>query len=309
MVWPCSIRWSATLSATRADPEPTARLHVQTRARYLWNRLEAYHGMIYFVPEADQHYTALGLDRGMMGYFASRVAAMGEVPAAVVVATFYNFEPQRIHRLLPEAWRRASASSICEARLRAVDAALGRLLGERLHAPDVAATAALLRSVCDECRPEGRPLYSGHAAQPWPEAPHLALWHAITLLREYRGDGHVAALTVSEVSGCEALVMHAATGAVPAAVLQATRGWNDDEWAAAVDALRRRGWLDIDGRVTESGRHHRDEVEQRTDDLAAAPWALLTDDEADSIASIGGELSRTIRAAGTFGRLPNSDSL
>ena len=46
-------------------------------ARYLWSRLEAYHGLIYFAPEADQHYTALGLDPGMMGYFASRAAAMG----------------------------------------------------------------------------------------------------------------------------------------------------------------------------------------------------------------------------------------
>ena len=59
-----------------------------SRARFLWQRLESYHGLIYFVPEADQHYTALGLEPGMMGYFASRAAAMGPVPAEVVIATF-----------------------------------------------------------------------------------------------------------------------------------------------------------------------------------------------------------------------------
>ena len=263
--------------------------------------------MIYFVPEADEQYTALGLDRGMMGYFASRSAAMGAVPADVVVATFYNFEPQRVHRVVPEAWRRTSAPSVYEARLSAVDTALARLLGERLHATDITETAALLRRICEACRPEGRPLYAGHVAQPWPDAPHLALWHAITVLREYRGDGHVAALTVGGVSGCEALVMHAATGVVPAAVLQATRGWSDDAWAAAVDALQRRGWLATDGTVTASGREHRDEIEHRTDDLAAAPWTMLTDAEAEHIATVGGQLSHTIRAAGTFGRMPHSD--
>jgi hypothetical protein len=263
--------------------------------------------MIYFVPEADREYTALGLDAGMMGYFASRAAALGEVPADVVVATFYNFEPSRIHRVVPEAWQRTSARDLYAARLRAVDRALTRLLGDRLAGDEFAELAAILRPACDACRPEGRALFSGHAAQPWPEPPHLALWHAITLLREYRGDGHIAALTVAEVTGCEALVLHAATGAVPAAVLQATRGWSDEAWAVATDGLRRRGWLDEAGVLTSLGVEHRAEVERRTDDLAAAPWAVLSDAEAERVASIGGGLSRTIAAAGTFGRLPNSN--
>lgn len=206
-------------------------------ARFLWQRLESYHGLIYFVPEADQHYTALGLDPGMMGYFASRSAAMGPVPAEVVIATFYNFEPSRIRALVPLAWQRTTAQALWQARVAAADAALTRLLGSRLQSPDIAEAAALLRELMGECAPEGRPLFAGHLAQAWPDEPHLALWQAITLLREYRGDGHIAALTVEAVSGIEALVIHGATGSVPPAVLQAAwleqRGMGSGGRAAA----------------------------------------------------------------------------
>ena len=263
--------------------------------------------MVYFVPEADQQYTALGLDRGTMGYFASRAAAMGEVSPEVVVATFFNFEPTRIHREIPLAWQRTTAAALYAARLRAVDLALTRLFGARLQAPDIVDAVATLRRACAACEPEGRPLYAGHAAQPWPEVPHLALWHAITLLREYRGDGHVAELALAGVGGCEALVIHAATGAVPAAVLQATRGWSDQSWAAAVASVRQRGWLDDSGALTTAGIAHRAALEQRTDELAASPWAVLSDVEAEQLGALGAELSRAIVAAGTFARLPHTN--
>jgi hypothetical protein len=271
-----------------------------TRARFLWQRLEPYHGLIYFVPEADARYSRLGLDAGMMGYFASRSAAMGAVPAEVVVATFYNFEPERIRRLVPEAWRRTTPAALLDARLQAVDAALGRIFGDRLREPDIAAAVDVLRGACEACRPEGRPLYAGHASLPWPTEPHLQLWHAITLLREYRGDGHIAALTTQGVTGCEALLLHGATGAVPAPVLQATRGWSDEAWTAAMAGLVERGWLDGSGELTETGRAHRQWVEERTDELAAAPWAMLSDAQADSLAALGAELSALIVDAGTF---------
>ncbi len=268
-------------------------------ARFLWQRLEPFHGLIYFVPEADQQYTALGLDPGMMGYFSSRVAAMGPVPAEVVVATFFNFEPGRIRTLVPQAWERTTAPAVWQARVAAADAALTRIFGERLLQPDIAEAADVLRSIIDACAPEGRALFAGHLAQEWPTEPHLALWFAITLLREFRGDGHIAALTVEGVSGIEALVIHGATGLVPAAVLQATRGWSNEAWAAAVQRLQRRGWVD-DNTLTPVGQQHRNRVEQYTDELAAAPWARLSDAQVTSLAALGKELSATIVAAGTF---------
>jgi hypothetical protein len=273
---------------------------VANTARFLWQRLESYHGLIYFVPEADQHYTALGLEPGMMGYFSSRAAAMGAVPAEVVVATFYNFEPARIRALVPTAWERTTAPQLWQARLAAADGALTRIFGDRLHAPDIAEAATLLRSLVEECAPEGRPLFAGHRAQAWPDEPHLALWLAITLLREYRGDGHIAALTVEAVSGIEALVIHGATGAVPPFVLQATRGWSDESWAAAVERLQQRNWLDDNGTLTPAGQQHRNRVEQYTDELAAVPYRTLSEAQVAWLGDLGKELTATIVAAGTF---------
>lgn len=269
-------------------------------ARFLWQRLEPYHGLIYFVPEADQHYTALGLDPGMMGYFSSRAAAMGPVQAEVVIATFFNFEPERVRLVVPQAWDRTTAPALWQARLAAADAALTRIFGaERLAQPDIAEAADVLRSIIDACAPEGRPLFAGHLAQEWPTQPHMALWFAITLLREFRGDGHIAALVVEGVSGIEALVIHGATGSVPMKVLQATRGWGDLSWAAAVEGLERRGWVE-DNALTTSGQQHRARVEQYTDELAAAPWSRLTEDQVTSLGVLGKELSTAIVAAGTF---------
>jgi hypothetical protein len=225
---------------------------------------------------------------------------MGEVTPDVVVATFYNFEPTRIRELVPVAWQRTSATQLWQARLRAADAALTRLLGDRLQQPDIAAAAELLRGVMPACAPEGRPLFAGHLSQQWPTEPHLQLWLAITLLREYRGDGHIAALTVEGVSGLEALVLHAATGAVPAAVLQATRGWSDDQWQTALERLQQRSWVDDHASLTPSGQQHRDRVERQTDELAAAPWALLDAQQVTFLAALGKELSGIIAGSGTF---------
>jgi hypothetical protein len=268
----------------------------------MWQALEAYHGFVYFAPEADTEYVGVGLDAGMMGYFASRSAPMGAVTADVVVATFFNFEPDGVRAVIPEAWRRADPVAVTAARLRAVDAGLRRMLGDRLHDPDVAEAAALARRAADACAAEGRPLYAGHRTLEWPDEPHLVLWHAITLLREYRGDGHVAALTAQGLSGIEALVVHGATGAVPPTVLQRTRGWSDDAWAAAVEGLVIRGVLCDDGSLTDDGAAQRAWVEERTDALAAAPWEALGDDGCAALMATGKALSRVLMAADAFSR-------
>jgi hypothetical protein len=72
--------------------------------------------------------------------------------------------------------------------------------------------AGLAREAASACTAEGRPLYAGHAGLDWPDAPHVAAWHAATLLREHRGDGHIAALVAAGLSGIDALVTHVATG-------------------------------------------------------------------------------------------------
>jgi len=225
---------------------------------------------------------------------------MGAVGAEVVIATFFNFHPDLVRRHIPKAWAASPPERIVDARFRLAGAALERLLGAAVDSAEMAEAAALARAAALACRPEGRPLYAGHASLSWPAEPHLVLWHAVTLLREHRGDGHVAVLTSENVSGCEALVMHAATGDVPAAVLRTSRAWPDDEWRAATEGLRARGWLDAEGTLTTAGRAHRTSVEQRTDALARGPWRHIGTEACDRLRAIARPWSRAVVEAGTF---------
>jgi len=273
-------------------------------ARKTWRTLEPIHGLIYFAPEAAERYAALGIN-ARAGYFASRAAAMGPVPAEVVIATFFNFNPDLVRAGIPEAWKAASTDEILRARLDAADAALRRVLGEVMGAAEMTRAAALARVAAEAATDhlDGRPLFAGHARLEWPEEPHLVLWHAQTLLREYRGDGHIAALTVAGLSGIEALVVHAATGEVAARVLQATRAWSDEQWAGAVEAVRARGWL-TDGdelALSEAGTAHRQEVEDSTDRLAVDAYAALGEDGCAELRALARPLSKAVVASGTFG--------
>ena len=115
---------------------------------------------------------------------------------------------------MPAVWESASPEAVLAARLRAVDATLRRLLGEeadRLRRRWREAAELALRAA-EACTRTARPLYAAHADLPVPDEPHLALWHAATLLREHRGDGHLAALLAPELDPLEALVSHTATG-------------------------------------------------------------------------------------------------
>ena len=268
-------------------------------ARKMWRSLEPIHGMIYFAPEAPAAYADLGITDLRTGYFASRSAPMGAVPAELVIATFFNFNPALVRRAIPGAWAIASPASILQARLDAVDGALARLLGS----VDLEEAASLARTAasCPSMSPGGRPLYAGHASLPWPTTPRLELWHALSLLREYRGDGHIAALVTEGVDAVEALVIHAGTGEVPRAALQTSRAWDDTAWDAAVARLLERGWVGPDGSLTDAGRAHRQRVEDLTDELALAPWAHLGTEGCERLREIGRPLSRAVVAAGTFG--------
>jgi helix-turn-helix protein len=260
--------------------------------------MEPYHGWIYFVPEAREAYSALGVTGNRMGYFGSRSAAMGAVNAEVVISTFYNFHPDLVRRQIPAVWDITSPADLVRARLEAADAMLHRMLGDAVGSTEMKEAAELARQAAGQCRPEGRPLYAGHASLPWPDEPHLVLWHAQTLLREFRGDGHIAALTTANLDGCEALVTHAAAGDVGADVLQRSRAWSDDEWAAAVERLRSRGWVNGDGSFTQIGREHRDAIERSTDELAMAPWEALGEERCQHLRELVRPWSKTIVASG-----------
>jgi hypothetical protein len=249
----------------------------------IWHRLEAYHAPVYFAPETKAVYSAAGLKGFWMGYFASRAAAFGAVPADVVTAAFYNFAPARVARAIPDAWTYSSPEAALTARLTVVDRSLRRMLGDLVTAPAVAEAAELARRAVDACPRGGRTLFAAHAALPVPDSPHLALWWAATALREFRGDGHIAALLAAGLDGCEANVISVALGVAPPQ-LRDYRGWSETEWAAAADRLRDRGWFTADGTLTAEGRRGRAAVESATEQLAQPALATLGPEDTGRLA-------------------------
>jgi hypothetical protein len=107
---------------------------------------------------------------------------MGAVPANVVAATFYNFNPRLVASAVPAAWEMASPATVIRVRYEIVATALPRVLGEGLtESAELARAASLLRNVAESIpNADGRPLYAAHAELPWPDTPIVALWHAIT---------------------------------------------------------------------------------------------------------------------------------
>jgi helix-turn-helix protein len=248
-------------------------------ARKTWRTIEPLHGMVYFVPEAAEAYAKLGIE-GRDGYFASRAAPMGAVSAEVVISTFFNFNPELVHAAIPSAWSTTTPEALVAARFDAVDGACRRLLGDDVvTSPEMRRAAELARGMAEHASKHvgGRPLCAGHADLPWPDAPHLVLWHAQSILREFRGDGHVALLVTHGLNGIDALLTHAASGDVPAHLLRSSRGWAAQDWESALVSLRSRGWLteSEEPTFTEWGAAQRQEIEAQTDVLAAAPYAAL----------------------------------
>src|SRR5689334_13222488 len=205
--------------------------------RSLWRSLEAVHAMIYFAPEAESRYAAAGLDRPG-GYFASRSAALGKASAEIVISTFYNFNPALIRARIPAAWEKVTPEQMLQLRLEAAEEALRKVLPD-----DLKEITELARRAAERATEmlHGRTLFAAHASLPWPDDTLLQLWHAQTLLREFRGDGHLAALLRHNLTGIEALVLHAAEGDIPAETLRKTRGWSEEKWAETTEDLRGRG--------------------------------------------------------------------
>ena len=239
-------------------------------ARLVWQFGEPVHAVIFYAPETRSATDALGLKGGWMSYFGSRAAPLGAVGAPVVIAAFYNFRPSMVERAIPDAWSYAPPELLVEARWSAMDLALRRLLGDAVASPTMRTAAECAQAAVPSGDFDGRVLGRANAALTPPPEPHLVLWQALAALREHRGDGHVMSLVAEGVAPCEALVLQAATGRSPAEGLRANRGWSDEEWGAASEALMARGWLDAAGEVTPEGVAGRDAIEHETDRLAAA---------------------------------------
>jgi hypothetical protein len=244
-------------------------------ARRFFDRFEPVHAITYFAPEPRTALDGLGFRGFWASYFAARSAPFGIVPASVVTAAFYNFTPERVAKALPAAWEIASPADLLRVREESAVATL-----RRYGVTDEEASAAgeLAEKAARHAPLDGRPLFAANAALHWPDEPVARLWHAVTLLREQRGDGHVAVLTALGVSGRESNVLHAAAGKVPKEMIMRGRDYDEDQWGYYCSRLTGRGLLDGDGALTEAGRDLKQRIEDTTDQLALSALDALSDD-------------------------------
>jgi hypothetical protein len=269
-------------------------------ARALHGLIEPIHAIAFFAPESAEEYEALGLEPVAQGYVAGRAAPLGAVGPEVALATFYNFSPQLIGLGLPGAWEIATPAEVVTARARAMTRFYTRISAPTEH---LAEATELVRHAIDGADLSGRPLAAGNAGVPAPEEPLAALWQALAVLREHRGDGHVALLTTADLDPVDALAMYASwQGTISRRFLQRTRLWGDEAWDAAEDRLRSRGWLDADGAPTPEGRAWRDRIEVETDRLASRPYAAIGETAARRLFTLLEPIAVALRDAEAFPR-------
>jgi helix-turn-helix protein len=265
-------------------------------ARRFFDRFEPVHAVTYFTPEARAALDGLGYRGFWMGYFAARSAPLGIVPREVVTAIFYNFAAKRVAKALPAAWEIARPEAALRARQDSAVAALRRYgIGTD---ENVGLAAELAGRAARHAPLDGRPLFAANVALPWPEDPFAALWHAATLLREQRGDAHVAVLAAAGISGRESNLLHAAAAGIARDYIAVARDYDDAEWHREQRRLAGRGLLDDEGSLTAAGRELKDHVESTTDRLALSALEALSDDEVETLFQALTPITRAVIAGG-----------
>lgn len=265
-------------------------------ARRFYDRFEPIHALTYFAPEARSALDGLGYRGFWMGYFAARSAPLGVVAPQVVTAVFYNFAPARVAKALPAAWDIAGPELALRARQDSAVAALRRC--GITDDENVRTAAQLALRAAQQTPVDGRPLFAANVALPEPSDPLAALWHATTLLREHRGDGHIAVLAAAGITGRESNVLHTVASALPAEYMKTTRHYDDNEWSDCARRLADRGLLDDDGSLTPAGRELKDHIETTTDALSLRAFDGLDDDELQTLFSALTPIARQVIGGG-----------
>jgi hypothetical protein len=268
-------------------------------ARRLHRLVEPIHLVTYFCDEPTDALMSLGLRNYWDGYFAGRAAPLGRVSAEVVHAVFYNFADGEVARHVPRVWETATPEAALAARQQGSVAALRRILGDLADAPGLARAADLAATAATSAPTEGRILYAALRALPLPEEPVARLWHAATLLREHRGDGHIAALVAAGIGGTEAHVLHALSENIPAEKFGRVHHLAADRLARVVEGMRARDLIDASGWLSDAGRKTKERIESITDDLAAPAYSSLEPGELDQLTVELEPISAALAAVGS----------
>ena len=256
--------------------------HPQAKIHRMFELVEPI-GTITFSEGPNEAFLAAGMRNYWDGYFAGRAAPLGMAPAAVVHAVFYNFADGEVARHIPWVWGKITPEEAIAVRERGSAAALRQMIGDLADSTDLIRVAELATRAALSAPTEGRVLYAGLRALKVPEEPVARIWHAATLLREHRGDGHNAALVAHGIGGTEAHVLLALSLGMPAEKFGRVHHLPAAHLAAVVDGLRGRGLVDAAGGFTDAGREIRQRIEDLTDELAGPAYDVLDPDELDEL--------------------------
>jgi Helix-turn-helix family len=266
-------------------------------ARRMFELVEPIGVIPYSADEPNEAMFALGFTNYWDTYFAGRAAPLGLVPAEVVDALFYSFAPGEVARHIPRVWHTTTPELAIAARQEGCAKALRQILGDRVDPPAFARATDLLTKAATSAPFEGRPMYAALRALPIPEDVVTRFFHAASLLREHRGDGHIAALMIEGVGGLEAHVLLALHMDMPAEKFGRVHHLPAAQLVAVTDGMRDRGLIGDDGWLSARGRAVKQRVEALTDDLAAKPYESLESDELNELIRLLEPLSTVLLAA------------
>ncbi len=252
---------------------------MSSMARRMFDLIEPIGMIPYSADEPNDAMFALGFTNYWDVYFACRAAPLGIVPAEVVDALFYNFAPGEVARHIPKVWRTTTPEAAIEARQMGCVEALRRILSDHVDSSTFERAADLLLKAAISAPVEGRPMYAALRSLPIPDEVVARLFHAAALLREHRGDGHIAALMVEGVGGLEAHVLLALAMDMPAENFGRIHHLPEAQLASVIGGMRDRGLIGDDGWLSEAGRSVKQRVEALTDDLATKPYEILDANE------------------------------
>ncbi len=256
------------------------------------------HAPVYRSNEVRERLAAEGIERGMAAYLAQRAAPLGAVGPEIVRATFYGFAPRAVEQHLPVVWDALAPQRVLALTLEAMQELLTRLFAGR--DAEVAELAQELQPVAAAHPIAGRPLAAAWASVPATGKPCLDLWLSTCVIRESRGDGHIALLVAEDIGPLASHLLAQGDRPELRSTLEVMRGWSPQEIDAEVGELRARGLLDADGRRTDLARALRSDIERRTDALSSEPWAAAGGPTVDRIADLALELLPPVLTSGTL---------
>ena len=199
------------------------------------------------------------------GYVWGRAAALGaDVATPVVVSAFGVFNGALLGPVYEHGRSVSSRPAVLASRSSGAAAGL-RDATSGIDENMISTVGASLLAALSTLEPGPRHLFGALQALPVPDDPYGRLWRAAELVREHRGDTHLAACAAAGLDMAEMNVLTEVWLGYPVGEYSSTRGFDPASLASAVESLAGRGWMTDGGVLTSAGRAARDAVESATD--------------------------------------------